>query len=107
MKGRSSMSSPLCAAMTTREHLCSLVRGVNILRSSGGYWPNGRDVAPNLRSVEGLFDEARNSLLFPVHEVDVAFDQRFGYPNWVRIDLTKGGGDHEMTLIASIKVIVP
>jgi hypothetical protein len=85
----------------------SLVRGVNILRSSGGYWPNGRDVAPNLRSVEGLFDEARNSVLFPVHEVEIAFDERFGYPNWVRIDLTKGDGDHEKTLIASIKVIVP
>ena len=86
----------------------SLVRGVNILRSHGGYNVAGRDLAPNLRSVEGLFAEAREATLFPAYEVEMVFDERFGYPSQVRIDLFKGGyRDDETTLNASIKVIVP
>ena len=82
----------------------SVVRGVKLVRSRGGYWPNGHDTAPSLRTVEGLFDEARKATLFPAYEVKMTFDERFGYPSQVRID-RKGG--HEITLIASINVIVP
>lgn len=86
----------------------SLVRGVNVLRSRGGYTHNGRDIAPSLRTVEGLFEEVRTATLFPAYEVEMTFDKRFGYPNQVRINLTKGGyRDDEITLIASLKVIVP
>ena len=86
----------------------SLVRGVNVVRSRGGYTQSGRDRAPSLRTVEGLFEEARNATLFPAHEVKMTFDERFGYPSQVRIDLYKGGhSDDEITLIASIKVIAP
>ena|SRR5687768_7464898 len=84
----------------------SVVRGVNVLRSRGGYRPNGRDVAPSLRTVEGLFDEAQKATMFPFNEVEITFDERFGYPNRVRIDPHRGNGDHEVTLSASITVIV-
>jgi hypothetical protein len=85
----------------------SFVRGMSVLRSRGGYRPNGRDVAPSLRSVEGLFYEAQKATMFPANEVEITFDERFGYPNRVRIDRYKGNGDHEATLIASIKVVWP
>ena len=86
----------------------SLVRGMNVLRSHGGYNVAGRDLAPSLRSVEGLFEEAHKATLLPFHEVRMTFDERFGYPNHVRIDVLKGGyRDGEITLDASIKVIVP
>jgi hypothetical protein len=86
----------------------SLVRGVNVLRSRGGYWPNGRDVAPSLRSVEGLFYEAQKATMFPANEVEITFDDRFGYPNWVFIDQIRGNyRDDEITLKANIKVVWP
>ena len=84
----------------------SLVRGLTVLRSRGGYPPSGRDEAPSLRRVEGLFDELRNATLLPVDEVEVTFDERLGYPKHVRIDRDKGAVDDEMTLMASVKVIV-
>ena len=85
----------------------SVVRGVNLLRSRGGYSPTGYDIAPSFRSVEGLFDEARKATLFPAHEVEITFDERLGYPNRVRIDRISGAIDDETTWIASVKVMVP
>ena len=85
----------------------SVVRGMKLLRSRGGYRPNGHDIAPSSRSVEGLFDEARIATLFPIHDLEVTFDERLGYPKRARIDPIKGAIDDETTWIASVKVIVP
>ena len=85
----------------------SVVRGDKLLRGRGGYWPNGHDIAPSFRSVEGLFDEARMATLFPAHEVDISFDERLGYPNRVRIDRIRGAIDDETTWIATVKVVTP
>ena len=85
----------------------SLVRGLEVLRSSGGYWPNGRDLVPRMRTVEGLFLEAWAIVSVPADEVSIIFDERFGYPKELVADRIKSAIDDELGWRASVKVMAP
>ena len=84
-----------------------LVRGIEVVRSSGGYGANGRDLEPRMRTVEGLFLDAWAIVSLPVDEVSVIFDERFGYPKQLMADRIKGAIDDEIGWRASVKVMVP
>ena len=94
-------------AYSNGRQFVSLVRGIEVVRSSGGYWPNGRDLAPRMRTVEGLFLEAWAIVSVPADEVSITFDERFGYPKELVADRIKSAIDDEIGWRASVKVVVP
>ena len=83
----------------------SFVRGVNLLQSRGGYFPDGRDMALSFRTVEGLFNEARNAIRTPADEVELTFDEEFGYPKRVLVDRIRQAVDDELAWMATVSVI--
>jgi hypothetical protein len=79
--------------------------GVDVTSSRGGHYRDGRNIGPPLRRVEQLFAEAERAARSNADEVDVVFDERFGYPSRIRIDNWRGAADDELEWIAELVVL--
>lgn len=79
--------------------------GEVVTSSRGGHHQDGRSIGPPLRTVEQLFAEARRAAQSDADEVDVVFDERFGYPARIQIDRWRQSADDELEWIAELTVL--
>jgi hypothetical protein len=78
---------------------------VEVTSSQGGHDRDGRNIGPPLRRVEQLFAEAKRAAQSNADEVDIVFDERFGYPARIKIDNWRQSVDDELEWIAELTAL--
>jgi hypothetical protein len=80
--------------------------GSSVTSSHGGFFGDGRNIGPPLRTVEQLFAEAERAARDEmVDEVEVVFDPTFAYPSRIKLDRWRDVIDDELEWIAELRVL--
>ncbi len=94
-----------------RSCFCGFVGPAEVIVANGeivsvrGFWQDSTDVAPEnfnmFDTVIDLFDMVDEAIDRNVHELEVTYDQRLGFPTIITIDYQENTIDDEVTITAT------